>query len=128
MKNKCHCYGGFDCEVCNPDKYEEQRKNETPWTEPDQQLSGRLEQELNASKAEVEELQQQTRNCMEIIDDDAKEKSELKAEVERLTAMVMEAARLGDSRASNFKDRAEKAESLLTQIQAFTEALNPKIK
>lgn len=50
------------------------------------------------------------------------------AEVERLTAMVMESARLGDSRASNFKDRAEKAESLLTQIQAFTEALNPKIK
>jgi hypothetical protein len=52
----------------------------------------------------------------------------LTAEVERLRAMVIEAAHLGDARASNFKDRAEKAESLLTQIQAFTEALNPKIK
>jgi hypothetical protein len=41
-----------------------------------------LELELNASQAEVEELQQQMRNCMEIIDDDAKEKSQLKAEVE----------------------------------------------
>lgn len=34
---------------------------------------------------ELEELQQQKRNCIEILDDDAKEIAELKAEVERLT-------------------------------------------
>lgn len=39
-------------------------------------------------RAEVEELQQQKRNCMEIIDDDAKEKAELKAEVERLRSIL----------------------------------------
>jgi chromosome segregation ATPase len=49
------------------------------------------EKKLNASQAEVEELQQQKRNCIEIIDDDAKEKSELKAEVERLTGRMKEA-------------------------------------
>jgi len=32
-------------------------------------------------EAEVEELQQQMRNCLEIIDDDAKEKSELEREL-----------------------------------------------
>ena len=47
--------------------------------------------QLAASKAEVEELQQQKRNCIEIIDDDAIEKSELKAEVERLTSRMKEA-------------------------------------
>lgn len=27
MKNpKCHCYGGFDCEVCNPEKYKTMKK------------------------------------------------------------------------------------------------------
>jgi DNA repair exonuclease SbcCD ATPase subunit len=36
------------------------------------------------AEAEVEELQQQKRNCIEIIDDDAKEIAELKAEIERL--------------------------------------------
>lgn len=40
--------------------------------------------EIRDLKSEVAELQQQKRNCIEIIDDDAKEKSELKAEVERL--------------------------------------------
>jgi K+-sensing histidine kinase KdpD len=45
-------------------------------------LSRQLERELAASKAEVEELQQQKRNCIEIIDDDAIEKSELKSEIE----------------------------------------------
>jgi hypothetical protein len=39
---------------------------------------------LFKQRAEVEELQQQKRNCIEIIDDDAKEIAELKAEVERL--------------------------------------------
>jgi len=58
----------------------------------------------------------------------AKDKSELRAEVKKGREMVMESARLGDAKASNFKGRAEKAESLLTQIQAFTEALNPTDK
>jgi chromosome segregation ATPase len=43
-----------------------------------------LTQALAASQAEVEELQQQKRNCIEILDDDAIEIAELKAEVERL--------------------------------------------
>jgi DNA repair exonuclease SbcCD ATPase subunit len=41
-------------------------------------------QERDELQDEVEELKQQKRNCIEIIDDDAKEKSQLKAEVERL--------------------------------------------
>lgn len=41
-------------------------------------------------------------------------------EIDKLKAMVKKAAFLGDARCCNFKDRAEKAESLLTQIQAFT--------
>ena len=45
-------------------------------------------------KDALEELQQQKRNCMEIIDDDAKEKSELKAEVERLAGRMKEAEEL----------------------------------
>jgi chromosome segregation ATPase len=44
----------------------------------------KLQKELKASQAEVEELQQQKRNCFEIIEEDAKEKSELKDEIERL--------------------------------------------
>jgi predicted RNase H-like nuclease (RuvC/YqgF family) len=44
--------------------------------------------EENDTKAEIEELKQQKRNCMEIIDDDAKEIAELKAEVERLRRAV----------------------------------------
>ena len=28
-KPKCSCYGGFDCEVCNPDKYDEQHHEMT---------------------------------------------------------------------------------------------------
>jgi predicted RNase H-like nuclease (RuvC/YqgF family) len=52
------------------------------------QTSQQLERELAASKDEVEELQQQKRNCMEIIDDDAKEKSELKAEVEHIKTLL----------------------------------------
>jgi hypothetical protein len=34
QKKPCHCYGGFDCPTCNPEKYAEQRKNGTPWTKP----------------------------------------------------------------------------------------------
>jgi len=47
-------------------------------------------------EAEVEELQQQKRNCMEIIDDDAKEKSELKAEVERLQSQLKRAVEIAE--------------------------------
>jgi hypothetical protein len=39
-----------------------------------------------------------------------------KAEVERLTKMVIEAAELGDKRSENFKARAEKAEASLIKI------------
>jgi len=47
-------------------------------------------------KGKVEELQQQKRNCMEIIDDDAKEKSELKAEVERLRSQRNRAVEIAE--------------------------------
>jgi hypothetical protein len=50
------------------------------------------------------------------------------AEVERLKKMVMEAAELGDKRSDTFKSRAEKAETLLKQIEAFVDALNPTDK
>jgi DNA repair exonuclease SbcCD ATPase subunit len=56
--------------------------NKGGWVRAD--FARELERELAASQAEVEELQQQKRNCIEIIDDDTIEKSELKAEVERL--------------------------------------------
>jgi hypothetical protein len=55
-------------------------------------LSRDLERQLTASKAEVEELQQQKRNCIEIIEDDTIEKSELKAEVERLRSILADHA------------------------------------
>ena len=29
-KPSCSCYGGFDCEVCNPDYYEEMKPTDTP--------------------------------------------------------------------------------------------------
>jgi len=54
--------------------------NKGGWVRAD--FARELEQELAASQAEVEELQQQKRNCIEIIDDDAIEKSELKSEIE----------------------------------------------
>jgi chromosome segregation ATPase len=41
------------------------------------------------AEAEVEELQQQIRNCLEIIDDDAKEKSELKDEVAKINHQLL---------------------------------------
>jgi len=42
-------------------------------------------------ETEVEELQQQKRNCLEIIDDDSIEKSELKSEVESLKSQLKRA-------------------------------------
>jgi hypothetical protein len=53
---------------------------------------------------------------------------EAQAEVERLKEMVMEAARKGDELLEPYRLRAEKAETLLKQIQAFAEALNPANK
>jgi hypothetical protein len=66
------------------------------------EFARKLERELNASQEaylksverddyltqELEELQQQKRNCIEILDDDAKEMVELKAEVERLSKLT----------------------------------------
>ncbi len=50
------------------------------------------------------------------------------SEVERLKEIVMEAARKGDELLEPYRLRAEKAETLLKQIQAFAEALNPTNK
>ena len=44
----------------------------------------------------------------------------LEDEVERLKTMVKEAARLGDVRARNFKERAEKSETLIKQIHHYS--------
>jgi hypothetical protein len=52
------------------------------------ELSEEWKVRAEKAEAEVEELQQQKRNCIEILDDDAKEKAELKAEVERLLAAL----------------------------------------
>jgi len=56
------------------------------------------------------------------------ELAEAKAEVERLKKMVMEAARKGDELLEPYRLREEKAETLLKQIHAFAEALNPNKK
>ena len=48
-----------------------------------------------------------------------------KAEVERLRKMVIEAARKGDELLEPYRLRAEKAETLIKQIHAFAEAINP---
>lgn len=55
-------------------------------------------------------------------------KKKAEAEVERLREMVMEAARKGDELLEPYRLRAEKAETLLKQIHAFVEALNPNKK
>lgn len=57
---------------------------------------------------------------------EARQKAE--AEVERLKKMVMEAARKGDELLAPYRLRAEKAETLINQIYAFAEALNPTNK
>ena len=51
-----------------------------------------------------------------------------KAEVERLNGLVMEAAQKGDELLEPYRLRAEKAETLINQIHAFAEALNPTNK
>jgi predicted nucleic acid-binding Zn-ribbon protein len=48
------------------------------------------------AEAEVEELQEQKRNCIEIIDDDAIEIAELKAEVERLRSQLERAVEIAE--------------------------------
>ena len=57
-----------------------------------------------------------------------KELAASEAEVERLKEMVMEAARKGDELLEPYRLRAEKAETLLNQIHAFVETLNPNKK
>jgi len=70
---KCSCYGGFDCQVCNPEKYDYHRKNGTPWSasvtdtprtdalmlrnsELAMEHARQLERELIEAKAEIEML------------------------------------------------------------------------
>jgi HAMP domain-containing protein len=59
------------------------------------ELTHSLENQLK-TQAEVEELQQQKRNCIEILDDDAKEIAELKAEVERLRSQLERAIEIAE--------------------------------
>jgi DNA repair exonuclease SbcCD ATPase subunit len=77
----------YDHDTPRTDAAEPQlRSNAGGWVRAD--FARELERELNASQAEVEELQQQKRNCIEILDDDAIEIAELKAEVERLSKLT----------------------------------------
>ena len=39
-KPSCSCYGGFDCEVCNPDYYKEMKTTDTPRTDACQKCNG----------------------------------------------------------------------------------------
>lgn len=69
-KPKCSCYGGFDCEVCNPDYYEECETSDTTtprtdaladtatrsdgeWEVVPADFARQLERELNEARAEV---------------------------------------------------------------------------
>jgi HAMP domain-containing protein len=52
---------------------------------------------------ELIELQQQKRNCIEILDDDAKEIAELKAEVERLRSQLKRAVEIAEEFWNNQK-------------------------
>jgi cell shape-determining protein MreC len=63
------------------------------------ELTHSLENQLK-TQAEVEELQQQKRNCIEILDDDAIEIAELKAEVEKLRSQLNRAVEIAEDLSS----------------------------
>jgi hypothetical protein len=89
MKNKCSCYGGFDCVICNPDKYADTPRTDAAEPQLHSNLGGwvradfarELELELAASnvaldqmtadavnlKAEVERLSKLTEDCLNVI-------------------------------------------------------------
>ena len=52
-----------------------------------------------------------------------KELTEKTNEVERLKEMVMDAARRGDELVAHWKERAEKAESIIKQLHNFAETI-----
>jgi len=81
------CAATDDCMCFSEDLKKELAayKNEALCLRDDHDLLYRDYQKL---EAEVEELKQQKRNCIEIIDDDAIEIAELKAEVERLSKLT----------------------------------------
>ena len=88
------------------------------------------EKELAASKAEVARLQKEldaTCNAEELRQE-RETRKRAEAEVERLKKMVKDFAKRSDDRSEHLIARAEKAETLLKQIHAFVEALNPADK
>ena len=74
------------------------------------------------------ELEQLSRQLERELAVSLKNQVKTQAEVERLKEMVMEAARKGDELLEPYRLRAEKAETLLNQIHAFVETLNPNKK
>lgn len=90
-----------------------------------------IEQELIASQAEVERLKAE-RELYRAANDDVKriaeERNKAEVEVDRLKEMVMDCAKRSDERSKHLIERAEKAETLIKQINAFVEALNPTDK
>jgi len=127
MKNKCSCYGGFDCVICNPDKYADTPRTDAAEPQLHSNLGGwvrgdfarELERELAASNAEVEELQQQKRNCLEIIEDDAKEKSELKSEVAFWKAKAYEAEEMEGKHEAEVERLKKLTEDCLNVIRVY---------
>ena len=100
-----------------------------------EQLSRQLERELAVSlknqvktQAEVERLRSTMRSFILVSPIEFDRLEKIEAEVERLKEMVMEAARKGDELLEPYRLRAEKAETLLNQIHAFVETLNPNKK
>jgi predicted nuclease with TOPRIM domain len=76
---------------------------------------------------ELIELQQQKRNCLEIIDDEAKEKAELKAEVERLKSQLTQALEIADAMYDSGKAKPPIETLWLEQKEALA-ALKEEIK
>jgi|GEM_PF-5661543 len=66
------------------------------WMRLQESINRVIAEELNAQRKQIKELQQQKRNCIEIIDDDTIENSELKAEVERLRSQRNRAVEIAE--------------------------------
>ena len=84
----------------------------------------RLVESHEKAEAEVERLKSDKIHLVTQCANLLEERSESKAGVERMKDLVKEAARKGDELLEPYRQRAEKAETLLKQIYAFVEALN----
>jgi len=88
-KPSCSCYGGFDCEVCNPDYYEEMTTTDTPHSARTRMETAHLlcdsddfEDVISTLKKEGAELE--------------RELDEARAEVEKLRGAILQAVNAFD--------------------------------